>query len=217
LITFCFCLQCQRFLRLQPPRESDVFHGRSGDILLQEELKGEIYVKSFWLGNKARDGFYHGLNLHHLHLDRDRKNALSSRHLRKKYAQLWADAINQYDNQVDSIPDRLVNRVALQRKNVVDRMLFQLRHFVALAEAGRNHRDWSGVGEKLDHNGLSAVKVCASFENVVFLFLVFEVCLFVRNYFSLFMEKKLFHVKEELMMNQFVVHYQKSKVKNMFL
>ena len=80
-------------------------------LKIYKQLKGEIYVKGFWLGNKAKDGIYHGLNMHRLHLDRDRRNALSSRYLRKKYNQLWAQAINEYQSKgaVDgSVHDRLV-------------------------------------------------------------------------------------------------------------
>ena len=83
----------ERFLFLLP--SSDSFRSTDlGELLLDERLKGQLYVKGIWIADMAKEyALGSGLNLTHLRLDRDRRAVVHASDLESQAAALWVRAI----------------------------------------------------------------------------------------------------------------------------
>ena len=83
-----------RFLFLSPPNDS-FRSAELGELLLDESLRGHLYVKGIWIADMQSEySLGSGLNLRHLRLDRDRRAVVHASDLESQAAALWVRAIH---------------------------------------------------------------------------------------------------------------------------
>lgn len=80
-----------RFLFLCPPRES--VRTEQGRLLLDEELRGQLYVKGIWINDLSDDRLSTGVDFFEMRLDRDRAAVLRRSDIDHQVSSMWARAV----------------------------------------------------------------------------------------------------------------------------
>ena len=83
----------RRFLFLQPPADS--YRCELGELLLDQSLTAQLFVKGVWITDLSEQGLGSGLNFKHLRLDRDRRAVLHASDLESQAAAMWVRAIDR--------------------------------------------------------------------------------------------------------------------------
>ena len=81
-----------RFLFLRRPHDS--FKCELGELLLDDDLQGQLYVKGVWISDLRADGLGSGLNFRTMRLDRDRRSITHMSDLESQAAAMWVRAID---------------------------------------------------------------------------------------------------------------------------
>ena len=150
----------RRFLFLSPAAES--FRCELGELLLDDSLGGQLYVKGVWIASLREEGLGSGVDLRHLRLDRDRRAVVHTSDLESQAAAMWVRAI-------DARPQLAARVFTLMQAASPASDVRRVAEFLSLADrptaagalAGEFYRLMGDGAVPISHSGLDGGDVTA--------------------------------------------------------
>ncbi|XP_065917965.1 uncharacterized protein [Dysidea avara] len=81
----------QRFLFLE--QANDIVPTDLGSLLLDKELRGQLYSREVWIQNMIKEDLDHGIDINDIKLDRDRNAAMKKSDIEHMASCIWSKAV----------------------------------------------------------------------------------------------------------------------------